>query len=219
MRILILGSTGRTGKHVIQEVLAKGYNVNCLVRKALTTELDPQKVNVFIGSPAIPGDLEKAITGCEAVISVLNISRTSDFPWAKLRTPEFFLSDTMKRLVQLTERFDIKRVVVCSAWGAAETKSDLPGLFQWLIDKSNIGFAYRDHERQEAVLRQSNLNWTVVRPTGLINSTKIQRVHESYGNVPKGFIISRRSVAKYLVDAVKEDRLIHKSPVIWGTRV
>jgi uncharacterized protein YbjT (DUF2867 family) len=219
MHILILGATGRTGRHLIPEALAKGHNITCLVRKALKTEVDFEKVNVIMGSPAIPGDLEKAITGCDAVISVLNISRTSDFPWAKLRTPEFFLSDTMKRLVQLTERFDIKRVVVCSAWGAAETKSDLPGLLQWLIDKSNIGFAYRDHERQEAVLRQSNLNWTIVRPTGLINSSKIQRVHESYGNVPKGFTISRRSVARYLIDAIGEDRLIRKSPVIWGTHV
>ena len=218
MKVLILGGTGRTGKHLIPAALAKRYNVSCLVRKIPAVAAN-ERINFVVGSPENSHDLDNAMKGCEAIVSALNISRTSDFPWAKLRTPPLFLSETMKKVIPLATSHNIKRIVVCSAWGAAETKKDLPRWFQWLIDNSNIGYAYRDHERQEEILKQSALDWTIVRPTGLVNSHKIQKVLESYDNIPQpAFMINRRTVAKYLIDAVEDTRLIHQTPVISATR-
>jgi putative NADH-flavin reductase len=217
MKVLLLGATGRTGKHVLRELINRGHHVNCLVRDPRKVDLTHQHLFLFEGTPYDSAAIQKSILGCDAVISVLNVARTSDFPWAKLRTPPTFMSDAMKQLIPLAEKHGVRRVVICSAWGTSETKKDMPGWFRWLIDHSNVGFAYRDHERQEAVLKSSTLDWTIVRPTGLTNFKTLQRIVESYGNIPKPkMTISRRTVAHYLVSAIESKSLVHKSPVISG---
>ena len=217
MKILLLGATGRTGRHVLSEALQNGLEVNCLVRDPKKVKSSSTRLKLFDGNPGNASDLEQAIDGCHAIINVLNISRHSDWPWSKLRTPETFLSDVTTHLIRLAERHNIKRIVSCSAWGAGDTKKDLPGWFLWLIDHSNVGYAYRDHERQEELLKKSNLSWTIVRPTGLSDFKKYQAVTESYNNVPKPrMMITRRTVARYLVEALSNDGLIRKAPTISG---
>jgi len=214
MRILLLGATGRTGRYVLEKALEDGLEVNCLVRNA--GGLKPQKgLTIFEGNPNDATKLEEAITGCEGVLSVLNISRHSDFPWSKLRTPENYLSEVMGKLIPIAEKSNVKRITICSAWGVAETEKDIPKWFKWIIDNSNVGAAYRDHVRQEDLLSKSRLNWTIVRPVGLTNSGSNQVIRESFDNKPKpSLTVSRKRVAKYLVESLTNERLIFKRVVI-----
>lgn len=215
MKVLILGATGRTGKLILEEALNQGYEVRCMVRDPKKIEINNSKLKVFKGSPEIVTDLETAIKDCHGVISALNISRTSDFPWSKLRTPPTFLSSVMKNIISLSERIGIHRIVICSAWGVGETEKEIPGWFRWFIKNSNIGVAYKDHERQENILKTSTLDWTIIRPTGLTNFDNDKIIIESYGNEPKPKLtISRKQVARFMVDALKREELIRKAPVI-----
>lgn len=214
MKILLLGATGRTGKLVLKEALKNGYQVHCLARNSQRIEkLDG--LTIFEGNAHDANHLRNAMATCDAVISVLNISRRSDFPWARLRTPKNYLSEVMRLLVPLMEEKTIKRVSVCSAWGVSETKKDIPKWFKWFIDNSNIGVAYQDHERQEKILTASHLNWTIVRPVGLTNSRKSTDIKERFDNKSKpSLLISRQSVAKFLVDSLAREDLSRKKVVI-----
>jgi len=215
MKILVLGATGRTGKWLVAEALSQGYEVHVLVREPAKLRTSSSKLTVFTGTPADEQALEQAIIGCTAVLSALNISRQSDFPWSKLRTPPQFLSGTIKVLIPLCHRHEIKRVVVISAWGVHETRKELPGWFRWLIDHSNIRFAYRDHEAQEDLLRASGLDWTAVRPAGLTNAKKVQEIQVSLNGQPRPRLtISRRSVARFMVDLLRHHTFLHQAPVI-----
>ena len=215
MKILILGATGRTGRWVVKEALEAGYYVHCLVRDPSKLQEENDRLTVFQGIPTNPEHLETALSGCQAVISVLNISRTSDFPWAKLRAPENLMSETIKTLVDLTDKAPLNRIVVCSAWGVLETKRDLPFWFRLLIDFSNIGIAYRDHEKQEAILKASSQPYTIARPVGLTNSKKLQPVKVSYNNRPKpSLTISRRTLAHFLANTLKDENWLGKVPTL-----
>ena len=153
------------------------------------------------------GNLTKAAQGCQAIISALNISRTSDFPWSRLRTPVRFLSDTMTLILRTAKRLNIDRVIICSAWGVHETKADIPFWFRWLIDHSNIGAAYTEHENQENILKSSDLNYTIVRPAALINlRTKVPTI-VTENNIPKpNLIVSRIAVAEFIADQLASDK-------------
>ena len=214
MKILLLGATGRTGKLVLQKALNKGYHVTCLARNS--NRIPKQdRLTIVEGNPTNEMDLANAMQGCDAVINVLNISRTSDIPWARLRTPKNYLSEVMSCLIPIAETHQLKRMAICSAWGAAETKNDIPFWFRWFIDNSNIGVAYRDHERQEEMLQATKLNWTIVRPVGLTNSKKKEHIRETFENSLKpNLFISRSSVADYLIDSLTRDELINKKVVI-----
>lgn len=214
-RILLLGATGRTGKLALEQAIARGYQVNCLVRKPEKVKLQNDAIELFEGDTRSEEDLNKAIKRCDAIISVLNISRKSDFPWSPLRTSIDFLSTTMNQVIKVANQNGIKRIVLCSAWGVAETEKDLPAWFRWFINNSNIGVAYKDHGKQEALLEASKMDWTIVRPSGLTNSRKVQQLIESTDNHPKPKLtISRLSVAKYMLSALSNDSLIGSKVVL-----
>jgi uncharacterized protein YbjT (DUF2867 family) len=215
MRVLILGATGRTGKLLLQEALSRGYTVNALVRDKSKVPAH-SALTLFEGLPTDKAALNGAMAGCKAILSALNISRNSDFPWAKLRTPANFLSETAKIIIGLAPQHGISRVILTSAWGTNDTLKDIPWWFKWVIDNSNVGVAYRDHERQEDLFAASTLNYTIVRPVGLTNSSKIKTVVVSIDNNPKpGLTISRRDVAKFMVDALQGNLFLCQMPVIY----
>jgi len=219
LKILLLGSTGRTGSIVLKELLEKGYTVNCLVRN-IPRDLNNEKLSFYKGFPNNEKDLERAMLGCNKVIMVLNISRNSDFPWSKLKTPKKLLSETMKLIIRISKKHNIEHISTCSAWGVGDTKNDIPKWFKWLIKNSNIGFAYADHERQEKVLTDSDINWTIVRPVGLTNLKRKEKIIESQDNNPKpNILISRKSVAKYMVESLNNNSLIKKKVVVSGIKL
>lgn len=215
MKILLLGATGRTGRHVLTEALKRGYEVHALVR-------DPSKVKVqsiglvlFTGNPENKMALAKAIQGCDAVISTLNISRTSDFPWAGLRTPVNFLENMLGHLIVLMNDEQIKRLILTSAWGVGDSRKEIPGWFKWFIDNSNVGKAYSQHEVQERMLEASELDWTAVRPVGLTNSNKVKELIVSDQGRPKPRLtISRKHTAEFMLNCLEEASYIRATPVI-----
>lgn len=212
MNILILGATGRTGKYLLNESLARGHRVSVLVRDKHKPSGASENLTVFEGMPTDTKALQNAAQGCEAILSALNISRTSDFPWAKLRTPKDFLSQTMRNILALKSA---RRIVVTSAWGVGETRGEIPVWFRWLIDHSNIRYPYEDHSNQEELLRQTDGDWTVVRPVGLTDSLKNRAIQVSFDNQPPpSLTISRLNVAKFMLDALENHSFVRKCPTI-----
>lgn len=214
-KILILGATGRTGKQLLTEALKADHEIHILVRDTKKVKVSSPKLIIFEGLPTDLLTLEKAMEGCEVVLNALNISRTSDFPWAALRTPTDFLSNTIKNVIVLMPKLGVKHVVVISAWGVLETKAHIPFWFRWLIDYSNIGYGYREHENQERILEGSSVDWTVVRPVGLTNFTKIRPIKVSFNNNPKpNLMISRLNVARYMLEIAQKHICVRQTPTI-----
>jgi len=215
MRILILGSTGRTGKHLLELALQRGHIVHALVRDKKKIMLNDPNLMLFEGSPLDKAALESAMKECQAVLSALNVSRNSDWPWSKLRSPENFLSASMKNIIELAPKQNIQRIIFISAWGVCETKKDIPGWFRWLIDHSNVRYPYLDHERQEELLKPTALEWTAVRAAGLTNSKKQKEVIVSLKNDPKPHLmVGRRSVAAFMLDVLEKNLYVREMPVI-----
>lgn len=215
IHLLLLGATGRTGKEVLYQALDRGYKVTALVRDSSKIEIQSPKLKVLEGDTRIPSDLNGALQRCEAVISCLNISRKSDFPWSALRTPENFLSLTMKSLINACNENGIQRLIFTSAWGVGDSRPYTPGWFAWFIDNSNLSAAYMEHERQEAMVKNSGLNWTIVRPVGLVNRKKPKPVNVFFNNEGKpAMTISRRDTARFLLDTIADPTYYRAIPVI-----
>lgn len=215
MKILLLGATGRTGQYVLTEALAQSYDVHALVRDASKVKIQSSKLTLFNGTPENKGSLSEALKDCDAVISTLNISRTSDFPWAPLRTPVDFLENILKHLIEEMNKKGIKRLILTSAWGVGDSRAEIPSWFRWFIDNSNVGKAYAQHEVQERMLNESDLDWTAVRPVGLTNSKKIKEliVSKEGSPTPKLFI-SRKHTAHFMLDCLDQSNYIKGTPVI-----
>lgn len=215
MHILLFGATGRTGCLILNELLNNGHSVNIIVRDRAKVKSSSKNLTILEGSTLDKDLIAVAISDCDAIISALNISRNSDFPWSALRTPKTLLSETIQLVIKSAESHNIKRIIVLSAWGANETIHDIPWWFRWTIKWSNISYGYKDHERQEDILKHSAMDWTAVRPVGLINSDIDKPLKVSLDNRPKPFpIVSRKSIAEFTVDVLETRKYIKLAPAV-----
>lgn len=109
----------------------------------------------------------------------------------------------------------LRRVITVSAWGAGESYQEVNWLFRFLINKTNVGIAYAGHEDQERVLRQSELDWTSVRPVGLSNNNQHKEILvRKKKEDPLKMTISRKDVAKFMLDILDNEHYFCKYPAI-----
>jgi putative NADH-flavin reductase len=215
MKILILGSTGRLGQQLVNEALKRGHDIHVLVRDENKVLAHLGNVTVFEGLPTDKAVLEKAMKTCDVILSALNISRTSDFPFAPLRTPKDFLSKTAENIIELMPKTNVKHAIIVTAQGVNETKKDIPFWFRWIIDNTNVKYPYLDHEKQEDLFSQSKVNWTIIRPVGLTNVMQSKAIQVSQNNTPKPtLMISRFDTAKFMLDESENLRYFGKMVTI-----
>jgi putative NADH-flavin reductase len=211
MKILILGSTGRLGKQLVNEALKRGHDIYVLVRDEKKVLLHIGNITVFKGLPTDKAILEKSMKECDVLLSALNISRTSDFPFAPLRTPKDFLSKTAANIIELMPKTNVKHAIIVTAHGVNETKKDIPFWFRWIINNTNLKYPYQDHEKQEHLFSHSKVSWTIIRPVGLTNAMQSKAIMISQNNIPKPTLtISRLDTAKFMLDEVENPQYAGK---------
>ena len=215
LKITIIGANGRTGIELVKQALKSGISVRALVRDKQKILIPNPNLEIIEGSPLNLLDVKKATQGANAVCVALNISRTSDFPWSKVITPTNLLKNSMENIVQAMKEQEIKRVLTVSAWGTGDSYGELDWMFRFLINKTNVGTAYKGHEEQEFVLNNSGLDWTAVRPVGLSNKKKHKTTRISQnGETKLKMMISRKDVAKFMLEIIRDEKYYQTTPSI-----
>ncbi|MEJ2052990.1 MAG: NAD(P)H-binding protein, partial [Calditrichaceae bacterium] len=161
MKILLLGATGRTGKRIIEQALQRGHKIAAIVRKP--EDIQTYKVDIIQGTPYDYDTVERAIKGCNAVINTLNISRKSDNPWSRLRAPEDLISKSAVNAIKAMEKSGIRRFIALSAIGAGRSRKKIPWILKIVISFSNLKYAFHDHGKQEEILENSAMDYTICR--------------------------------------------------------
>ena len=210
MKLLVLGATGRTGQHIVEQGLAKGHDITALVR-------DPAKVTprdgltLVAGTPTDAAALTAAADGTDAILVALNNPRKSDAPWAKPITTDKILTQVAQNIIALGG----KRVVFLSAAGVGDSFDAAPWIMRFMIKKTNLGYAYADHNSAEQAFRASDADWTLVRAMGLSNSVKEKALVVGTATTPKpGMMVRRSAVAGFMLSAAENGTYIHETPVI-----
>lgn len=203
MKLLVLGASGRVGRHLCSLAVKAGHQVRGFSRSVEAT-------GMLAGIEAVQGDvldrerLAAALEGMDVVVSSIGMDRGSDFPWARIRVPRDIHSSTAAVLVKELEAHGPRRLILVSAHGVGESWSRIPLPVRALIASSSIGVAYEDLGRAEEVFRKSALDWTAVRPTVLANGAGTGRWRAepelSAGLTGK---IPREDVARFLLEVAE----------------
>lgn len=206
-KILILGATGPTGRHIVSQALARGYDVTVLVRSLEKAKGLP-RAKLVVGDARDEKALRQAVKGRDAVISALG---TPASPFREVN----LLSTATRALVSAMKAERVSRLVTITGMGAGDSAGHGGFLFDKLIFPLLLRKVYADKNRQEAIIKGSDLNWTIVRPSVLNNKpgrTTIQMLTSL--DQFRGGSISRENVATFVLDQVTTDRWLHKSPLI-----
>lgn len=203
MHILIFGATGGTGKQLVLQGLAQGHGITAFVRNPSLLQIQHTHLRVVKGSIVADSDLDSAMKGQNAVISALG-NKTKKV----LLKSNTTISEGLKRILEAMERNKVKRLVFLSSFGVSEHIFLPEKLFIRIVLK-NI---FADIPLQEKLIKESDREWTIIRPARLTNGVKSGN-YTIGEDVPIGPFshISRSDVASFLltcIDASEYNRKI-----------
>lgn len=207
MKILILGATGPTGRLIVKQAQTQGHHVVALVRsRAKAAELT--------GATLVEGDardeaaLVRAMVGCDAVISSLG---TPMSPFREVT----LLSAATKVLIGVMKRQGVSRLVCITGMGAGDSHGHGGFFFDHIFQPLMLGRVYEDKDRQEVLVRGSDLDWVIVRPSVLTDKRESRNVR-ALTNLSDmhGGTISRIDVATFVVQQLGATTWLHQSPLI-----
>ena len=205
MQIAILGATGGIGGHVLDWALRAGHPVHALAR-------DPQARRRGQGLTVTRGDaldetaVAEVIDGADAVVSALG-PRGAKAPG--------LLAGAASHTILAMQKTGASRLVCVSAAGAYVTGD--PNM-NWLVKAilpRVLAKQFADVRAMEDVIRPCDLDWTLVRPTRLVNrpGTGRYRVSPDY-SPPGGGKIARADVAHFIAAVLTEDGWPRAAPAL-----
>ncbi len=206
MNILIIGGTGKTGKELIKQGLEQGYSITALMRIPKKVKNNHPNLTIKKGNVLKPKSFGDTFKGQDAVLSALGHKRFI------IKTT--ILSEGTRNIIAEMQRQKIKRFICITSLGINESRFKL-GLYYTLFTIPFILFFYfLDKSKQEKIIKQSNLDWTIVRPAQLTNGKKrTEYKHgEKVGNYILTKMVSRADVAHFMINQINDKTYLHKTP-------
>ncbi|GHO51841.1 NAD(P)-dependent oxidoreductase [Ktedonobacter robiniae] len=206
MKIVIFGANGATGKILTKQALEAGHIVTAVTRHPETFPLQDVHLNVMGGDVFDLAVVEQAVAGQDAVLSTLGV------PFS--REPITIYSRGMAHITQAMKHSGVRRVI-CVSSSATGTNHETGGGF--IFDKilqpivmSTIGkTTYADMKEMETMLRKSDLDWTVVRPSGLFETETITDYRVAEDHISRQFT-SRADLADCMLKQLATDKYSRK---------
>lgn len=203
MRITVIGGSQGTGARVAALAYAAGHEVTALSRSGAA----PAGVRAVAGDAIDPVLVQGALSGADAVVVTVGGAKG-------VRRHRTAVTHSVIQAMQAT---GVRRLVVQSSLGAADSGSLVPAPLRVLM-KTVLAAPLADHDDQEAAVMRSDLDWTIVRPTGLTDkpatgSTRALQVGQK-GRL--GGTISRDDLAAYLLHVLEDGALISTAVGVSG---
>ena len=206
MNVVVFGATGNVGRLVVEEALARGHAVTVLIRRLESLGANARRVRAMQGNALDPSGVARAVAGQDAVLYVLgagNVRQTTLF------------SESTKVLLKAMADHRLRRLICVTGVGAGETKDHGGFLYDRIVYPLFTKGIYADKDLQEALIRQSGLDWTIVRPAPFRKRTpegSLRAVTSVEGvTLTK---ISRLEVARFLLDELEQSRYLHQAVFI-----
>ena len=207
--VLVIGGSSGIGLETARLALKRGHRVRAFARSATGIDLDDDKLEKFDGDALDASSVQKALTGVDAVVVALGIKLG---PGTVLGGTTLF-SESTKILIPAMEKQGVDRLLVVTGYGAGDS-GETTNPINRLGFNAVFARIYADKSKQEAMIKDSGLKWTIARPGvltgGSCGNYKVRAEPEEFGMG----MISRASVADFLVKEIEQADYVHKAPVL-----
>jgi len=205
MKLAIFGATGKTGIELVKQALEQGHAVTAFVRDPARLAIEDENLTFVTGDVFDAASVVKAVKGQDAIICALGAG-------ADLKKTTIRATGAVNMISAMKQK-NVKRLMVVTAMGTGESwnrMSLINKFFYAVLLKSSRD----DHEAQEAAVKASGLDWTIVRPSGLTDDTRTG-VYDVGEDIPANTSkIARADVADLILKELKENSLIGKAITI-----
>lgn len=199
MEVLVAGAHGQVARPLVRELVRRGHGVRGLIRReeqAGDVEADgaaPVVCDLEAEEPG--GRIGEAVEGCDAVVFAAGAGPGSGE--ARKTTMDY---GGAAKLVEACEARGVRRYVMLSSTGADDPESRDEAMRPYLRAKA----------RADERLRESSLDWTIVRPGRLTDETGTGRV-EAAPSLGRYAEIPREDVALAIAVALETEGTVGKT--------
>lgn len=238
--VFVVGASGATGRHVIQQLSANNVNVRILVRNRSKLPLELKshdRVTVYEGAilDVEDNELRSFVEGCSAIVSCLGHNLTLNGIFGE---PRRLCYEATKRLCEVARSMkssaSTPRFVLMNTVGAQDLTNPRESVpWPQFLVVSMIRCLlppHADNEQAAAYLRNTvgrdpDIEWCVVRPDGLLDEKEVSEYaitdSPSTDVIFDSLSVSRINVAHFMAALVCGDsewaQYRYKSPCIAST--
>lgn len=187
--------------------LEEGHEVTTFTRSPEKLQVEASNLQVVEGDVQDRVNVEAAVAGAEAVISVLGPTENE---------PTFAVTKGTQNILRAMEKHGVERLVMSAGAGVRDPE-DEPNLINRVINfllKRFSRWVYEDMVQAVETVRNSEVNWTVVRVPMLTDDQPSGKVKAGYIGKGVGMRVSRADLARFMLEQVYREAFIHQAPVI-----
>lgn len=198
-RILIVGATGGTGRHLVAQALDRGYTVTAFVRDPSRFQVDDPRLTIIQGDVLDESSVGAAMRGQEAVLCALGHKRYF--------YPTRILSEGTRKIIRAMETHGVSRLICETSLGIGDSVGRLGLYYTLFVLPVILPLYFWDKTRQERIIAGSDIEWVIVRPAALTNGK--ERGSYRHGSRTGGFLltsrISRADVSSFMLNQLTSD--------------
>jgi putative NADH-flavin reductase len=204
MNVLVFGASGKTGREVVRQALARGFNVSAFVRDTARLPLAHANLRLVKGEITDPRAVARAMEEQTCVISTLGVG-------LPLRHDPIVI-EGVRTIARASEHASVERLLYMSFIGVRESR-DAAGFLLKQLAGTVLRHEVADHEAKEAAVAESFVDWTIVRPPKLTNgrltaSYRVGADIEARSPLP---MMSRADVADFMLRQLSDQSFIRKA--------
>lgn len=204
MNIAIFGATGGTGRQLVEQALQQGHHVTVLVRDPARLPLSDPQLTVIEGNVLDAEPVNQTVDGAEAVL--ISLGNTAD-------NPDYVVSNGTAVILAAMKAHNVPRVVAITSMGTGDSIKQVSLPFRMMM-QTVLKKPMEDKDRQEKMIRDSGLEWIIVRPGGLMDGPPTGRYKSGLDVKLVADRVSRADVAAFVLQQLRDDTYLRQSPSI-----
>ena len=203
MKLIVFGSTGSIGRHLLNQALQQGYSVTAFARDVAKIDIQHENLQVIQGDVMDSASVERAIPGHDAVLCSIGAGRKG-----KIR------SEGTRNIINAMEKAGVRRFICQSTLGVGDSQANLNFFWKYIMFGFLLRPAYTDHVNQENHVMQSKLDWTIIRPAAFTDGERTGQYLHGFSGTDKAakLKISRADVADFMLKQLTDDTYLRKTP-------
>jgi putative NADH-flavin reductase len=205
MKLTIFGATGATGTCLVEQAIEVGHDVTAVVRDpARLTVPGDRRLTVVTANVMDPAAISPAVAGAEAVLTALGPHGSG---------PTTISHDSVASIIQAMQRTGTRRLITVSGSIVADEGESpyLRYLLKPMVRGTFLRHVCADMRDAEAVIRDSSLDWTIMRPPRLTSKAATGTYRTAFdSNLPHGFSVSRADLAACMLTLLEDPQAAHR---------
>ena len=203
MNVIIFGATGSVGRHLVEQSLRDGHTVTAFARDPSVLELTHANLTHRAGDVLDAAAVQAAIAGHDAVMVALGAGRKGAVRAAGTRN-----------VIAGMTRHGLRRLVCASTLGVGDSYPALNFFWKRIMFGLLLRDAFADHQAQEDAIRESGLDWVIVRPGAYTDGPATGVYKSGFAPAEKNIAlkISRADVARFMLEQLTGTTWLRRAP-------